>query len=334
MMHPPDRFLTRALLATSGVAWAVAIAFATGGPSALPAQAGVPATGSIAVAQAPAAPTSAAPASGFVGDDTCTACHDGEGKSLSASRHGKAQNARTPAAKPNQACETCHGPGRAHAESGDKTKIRRFTAITPREASALCISCHDRSSHAMWTGSMHDARNLSCVTCHSIHSAKSATAQLKTVSVVETCVTCHKAEVAKLQRVGHMPLREGKMDCSSCHDPHGSTNVRLLKVGISVNDACVSCHAEKRGPFLWEHAPVREACATCHDPHGSNNDRMLTAKLPMLCQRCHIGTRHPGTIYDGAQLVARSNRLIGRGCVNCHSQIHGSNSPAGNDFLR
>jgi DmsE family decaheme c-type cytochrome len=324
----------RILLAMSGVAWAVAIAFATGGRSAVPGQTGVPAPASTAVAQAPAAPVSAAPASGFVGDDTCTACHDSEGKSLSASRHGKAQNARTPAAKANQACETCHGPGREHAESGDKTKIRRFTAIAPREASALCISCHDRSSHAMWSGSMHDARNLSCVTCHSIHSPKSATAQLKTASVVETCVTCHKAEVAKLQRVGHMPLREGKMDCSSCHDPHGSTNVRLLKAGSSVNDACVSCHAEKRGPFLWEHAPVREACQTCHDPHGSNNDRMLTAKLPMLCQRCHIGTRHPGTIYDGTQLVARSNRLIGRGCVNCHSQIHGSNSPAGNDFLR
>jgi len=64
-------------------------------------------------------------------------------------------------------------------------------------------------------------------------------------------------------------------------------------------------------------------------------DRLkLVAKLPMLCQRCHIGTRHPSTIYDGAQLNARSNRLIGRGCVNCHAQIHGSNSPAGNAFLR
>jgi predicted CXXCH cytochrome family protein len=79
---------------------------------------------------------------------------------------------------------------------------------------------------------------------------------------------------------------------------------------------------------------VREACNTCHDPHGSNNERMLVAKLPMLCQRCHIGTRHPSTIYDGTQLTARSNRLIGRGCVNCHAQIHGSNSPAGNTFLR
>jgi DmsE family decaheme c-type cytochrome len=186
----------------------------------------------------------------------------------------------------------------------------------------------------LWKGSVHDARNLSCTTCHSVHSPKSSTAQLKTASAIDTCVTCHRTEVAKTQRSGHMPLREGKMTCTSCHDPHGSTNVRLLKVGNWVNETCVSCHTEKRGPFLWDHAPVREACNTCHDPHGSTNDRMLVAKLPMLCQRCHIGTRHPSTIYDGNQLRSRSNRLIGRGCVNCHSQIHGSNSPAGNTFLR
>jgi len=282
----------------------------------------------------PAKPAPPAPAAGYVGDDTCVACHEGEGKSLSATLHGKARNIRTPSANLNQACESCHGPGKEHSETGDKAKIRVFTTMKPRDVSQVCVGCHNRSSHALWKGSIHDARNLSCITCHSIHSPKSEYAQLKAATITETCATCHKTEVAKLQRFGHMPVREGKMQCTSCHNPHGSTNVRLLKVGNWVNELCVSCHAEKRGPFLWDHAPVREACNTCHDPHGSNNDRMLVAKLPMLCQRCHIGTRHPSTIYDGAQLAARSNRLIGRGCVNCHAQIHGSNSPAGNAFLR
>jgi DmsE family decaheme c-type cytochrome len=283
----------------------------------------------------PLAASAPAQAADYAGDDTCTTCHDAEGKSLRESLHGKARNPRTPAGTANRACETCHGPGREHAESGgDKTKIRRLTAMAPRDASAICTTCHDRGTHAMWKSSMHEARNLSCITCHSIHNPKSPTAQLKTETVIATCATCHKMEVAKLQRSGHMPLREGRMDCASCHNPHGSTNTRMLKIGNWVNETCVSCHTEKRGPFLWDHAPVREACNTCHDPHGSNNERMLVAKLPMLCQRCHIGTRHPSTIYDGAQLTARSNRLIGRGCVNCHAQIHGSNSPAGNAFLR
>jgi DmsE family decaheme c-type cytochrome len=181
---------------------------------------------------------------------------------------------------------------------------------------------------------MHDARNVSCATCHSVHAAKSENAQLKTATASETCVTCHKPEAMKTQKSGHMPVRESKMECTSCHTPHGSTNVRLLRAGNSINESCASCHAEKRGPFVWEHAAGRENCASCHDPHGSNNDRMLVAKAPMLCQRCHVSSRHPATIYDGAQLNAGSNRLVGRGCVNCHSQIHGSNHAAGNFFLR
>ncbi len=322
------RIHTACFVVVSACCWAAVVTLVARGQT-------VPANG--APAPAPAAQAlsvSSVPSNGFVGDDTCVTCHESEGKSLHKSLHGQARNPRTPSANANQACETCHGPGREHSESGDQTKIRRLTALSPRDASEVCLGCHVRGDHAMWKGSMHDARNLSCITCHSIHSPKSAAAQLKAATVMETCASCHKTEAAKVQRSGHMPLREGKMDCTSCHNPHGSTNVRMLKAGNWVNETCVSCHTEKRGPFLWDHAPVREACSTCHDPHGSNNDRMLVAKLPMLCQRCHIGTRHPSTIYDGAQLSARSNRLIGRGCVNCHSQIHGSNSPAGNTFLR
>ena len=104
--------------------------------------------------------------------------------------------------------------------------------------------------------------------------------------------------------------------------------------GTTVDESCASCHAEKRGPHLWEHAPVANACITCHDPHGTNNDRLLVAKEPFLCQRCHVASRHPATIYDSAQVANGSNRVVGRSCVNCHSQIHGSNHPAGNMFLR
>jgi DmsE family decaheme c-type cytochrome len=273
-----------------------------------------------------------AQAGNYLGEDTCIGCHDTEGKQLHQTLHGKAQNPRAPEAA--HGCETCHGPGQAHLDDPSKPgSIRRFPTMKPRDVADTCLACHSRT-HTQWKGSMHDARNLSCITCHSIHSPKSEKAQLKAVTTRETCAGCHKMEVAKLQRSGHMPLREGKMDCTSCHNPHGTTNVRMLRVGNWINETCVACHAEKRGPFLWDHAPVREACNTCHDPHGSNNDRMLVAKLPMLCQRCHIGTRHPSTIYDANQLTARSNRLIGRGCVNCHAQIHGSNSPAGNTFLR
>ena len=104
-----------------------------------------------------------------------------------------------------------------------------------------------------------------------------------------------------------------------------------LRPFTTVDELCASCHTEKRGPYLWEHAPVANACVTCHDPHGSNNQRMLVAKVPFLCQRCHVTSRHPPTVYDGFVLrsSASANRLIGSGCVVCHVQIHGSNAPSG-----
>ena len=321
-------FPARLLVTAFALAWALSAGASVAGASSPTGLAAPGATVSGgASAQAPRA-------TGFVGDETCMGCHEAEGKTLGATLHGKAHDERTPAGKIGQSCETCHGPGQAHVDTGDATKIKRFTTMKAGEVNDTCLTCHARGNHTEWQGSMHDARNVSCVTCHSVHSAKSEKAQLKTATVIQTCETCHKQEALKVRKSGHMPLREGKMDCTSCHSPHGSNNVRMLKAGNYINESCASCHTEKRGPFLWEHSAGRENCATCHDPHGSNNDRMLVAKEPMLCQRCHISSRHPATIYDATQLASASNRVVGRACVNCHSQIHGSNHPAGDKFLR
>jgi DmsE family decaheme c-type cytochrome len=289
--------------------------------------------GFLAIVAASPAPQAPAQAGNYVGQDTCIGCHDTQGTTIQQTLHGKAENPRTPQA--GQGCESCHGPGKDHVDDPSKPgSIRRFGAMSPRDISGTCLTCHSRGNHTQWRGSMHDTRNLSCTTCHSVHSPASEKNQLKAANITATCATCHTMEAAKQQRLGHMPVHEGKMNCTSCHNPHGTTNARMLRTGNWVNETCTGCHAEKRGPFLWDHAPVREACNTCHDPHGSNNDRMLVAKVPMLCQRCHIGTKHPSTIYDATKLDSRSNRLIGRACVNCHAQIHGSNSPAGHAFLR
>jgi DmsE family decaheme c-type cytochrome len=273
----------------------------------------------------------AAPQAGYAGDDTCLTCHTDQA-ALKGTPHGRVANPRAPAAK--QGCETCHGPGQAHVDDEAKGHIVRFTKLAAADVNGTCVTCHTRGPHALWSGSQHDARNLSCIACHSVHTPKSPVRQLKAASELELCATCHKPQTFKVNRSAHMPVRDGKMTCSSCHNPHGATNVRLLKTGNWINESCAACHAEKRGPFLCEHAAGRESCVSCHDPHGSSNERMLVAKVPMLCQRCHIGTRHPSTIYDGASLAAKSSRLIGRGCVNCHSNIHGSNHPSGATFLR
>jgi DmsE family decaheme c-type cytochrome len=308
-----------ALLAHAGVSSTVEVTALAAGPAPI-------GEADLQVAQVAAVAT-------YVGTDMCLACHEDAADHLKETPHWRIANPRSPAA--TMGCEACHGPGSRHLEDPSvDTSIRKFSKMAPRDVSATCLTCHTKASHALWDGSIHDARNLSCATCHSVHDPKSTSAQLKAATEPELCITCHRTQVLKVKRQSHMPVAEGKMQCSSCHNPHGSTNVRLLAKGNWVNESCVSCHTEKRGPFLFDHAAGRESCISCHDPHGSSNERMLVAKLPMLCQRCHIGSRHPSTIYDGAAVQARSNRIIGRGCVNCHQNIHGSNHPSGQTLLR
>jgi DmsE family decaheme c-type cytochrome len=117
----------------------------------------------------------------------------------------------------------------------------------------------------------------------------------------------------------------------------------------SVNETCYTCHAEKRGPFLWEHSPAVDDCTNCHAPHGSTNPALLKARVPWLCQTCHSGD-HGAAINSGANLPGGSATTVNglqalanqspraqtnaRACLNCHVLIHGSNHPAGAKFQR
>jgi len=309
----------------------VASVGATAPPVAAPAAAAAPVSTSRQAAAQAATAVVQDPAA-YVGEETCLGCHDTQ--NYKGTAHALKTNPRTPAS--THGCESCHGPGKAHVDGdGDATKILNPGKMTAQEASQQCVTCHNRTTHQLWTGSQHDQRNVGCVSCHSSHSPKGPT-QLKAANETELCASCHRNVTNRQHRFNHMPLREGKMQCSSCHNVHGSVNLKLLKAGTNIDQSCTTCHAEKRGPHLWEHAPVANSCVTCHEPHGSNNERMLVAKVPFLCQRCHVTSRHPPTVYDNfvRQNSTNSNKITGRGCVVCHQQIHGSNAPSGKAFLR
>jgi DmsE family decaheme c-type cytochrome len=309
-------------------AWTAAFVSVKAGPQA----AGKAAVTAKSSAQAPQAPPSTAK---YVGDGDCATCHADAVAGYAKSPHHFASDPRTPAAA--QSCETCHGPASEHIADPTNKPLKKFKKLAAGEVNATCVSCHNKGDHVLWDGSQHESRGLACTTCHSVHSPKSFAGQLKEKTQIELCANCHRDKASKVDRSGHMPVREGKMQCTSCHNVHGTTNVKLLRKGDSVAELCTSCHADKRGPYLWEHAPSRDGCVTCHDPHGSSNERMLVAKQPLLCQRCHIGTRHPSTVYDAATVGAGANpsiRVYSRGCVECHSAIHGSNHPSGQRFIR
>jgi DmsE family decaheme c-type cytochrome len=275
------------------------------------------------------APTSPPPEATYVGWDTCEGCH----ADLAAAFKNNPHNSKAFEMKSDKACETCHGPGSAHAEEGNPDLIKSFKRMSASEASETCLGCHNAGMQTHWMGSIHEQRELGCTTCHSIHSAKSTQYLLRTAKVDQQCATCHQDVQAAIQRTSHHPIREGLMSCNDCHNPHGTVTPKMI-TAISVNVQCYTCHTEKRGPFLWEHPPVKENCLNCHYPHGSNHEKLLVENRPYLCQSCHFDTRHPGTLYDGSSGSQASNREFSRSCSNCHLTIHGSNHPSGWTFLR
>ena len=263
------------------------------------------------------------PEAHVVGDKVCAGCH-----ATQIAEFKKTLMGRLSITQPGKfACENCHGPGSAHAAAGGGRGvggIMSFEADDPRtseEKNAICLACHERGQRTLWEGSVHQERNVACVNCHTIMKSVSRKNQLKTAFEPDTCFQCHKDRRAQMFRSSHMPMREGKIVCSDCHNPHGSVTEALLKKD-SINDVCYTCHAEKRGPFLFEHEPVRENCDNCHDPHGTVQEYSLKMARPRLCFECH-NMGHANT--TGLNSVF----TMGRSCQNCHTAIHGSNSPAG-----
>jgi DmsE family decaheme c-type cytochrome len=260
----------------------------------------------------------------FVGAKVCSTCHAGQAEAFSHTimgRIGKTQKGKFD-------CENCHGPGSAHVKAGGGRGVGGIISFRPEDQSrtaaennAICLTCHERGERTYWNGSVHDTRGLMCTNCHTVMKQVSRKWQLRTAFQPDTCFQCHKDKRAQMFRASHMPLREGKITCSDCHNPHGSFTEALLREN-SVNDNCYKCHAEKRGPFLFEHTPVRENCLNCHDAHGSTNEYALKMPRPRLCTECHAF----GHGTTSGPLAVQS---ISRSCQNCHTEIHGTNSPSG-----
>ncbi|MGD0883633.1 MAG: DmsE family decaheme c-type cytochrome [Thermodesulfovibrionales bacterium] len=278
---------------------------------------------------------------GYVGVNTCKGCHEDKYDSYAKSIHSKKAIPNSPAN--GEGCESCHGEGSAHVEKGGGrgTGIFNFNPmLSAKEKSAKCLACHEDTKYlAFWNMSKHKAEDVSCDNCHSIHSGGD---KFLIAGKSETCYRCHKDIKAMGNKQSHHPIKEGKVSCTDCHDPHGEFSRAMIKAD-SVNELCYKCHAEKRGPFMWEHPPVEENCLNCHNPHGSNHDRLLVMKTPQLCQQCHDGAYHPGTPYTQFQSFAPpakgtnpAAQLVGRACLNCHNDVHGTNGPSayGQRFLK
>jgi DmsE family decaheme c-type cytochrome len=285
------------------------------------------------VAENPQAPDARA-----VGEKTCIACHRLEADHFTHTLHALGLHVANRSDPNIPVCEACHGPGSAHAVKPlVKGLIIGYTknSGTPIGVQTkTCLTCHAGGPRDHWLGSVHQRNDLSCSDCHNPMAKFSVEGLMAKASINDTCAQCHKDIRLQFNRRSHMPLPEGQMSCDDCHNPHGTLTDPLLKTN-TVNETCYQCHAEKRGPFLFEHPPVRENCLNCHTPHGSNQNSLLVAPIPILCQQCHAMSAHSGALQPRQGTANGSNpepQIMGRGCLTCHANIHGSNAPSGPRF--
>jgi DmsE family decaheme c-type cytochrome len=263
----------------------------------------------------------------YAGSEACKDCHEAYYKGFAKSIHGKKAVPGNPVNR--DGCESCHGPGAQHVEKGGGRGVAIFVfgrTVDPKTRASKCLSCHEESNHlASWDIGKHKSMGVSCDNCHSMHAGTNKSLKVREPDL---CYSCHKYIRTQQNKQSHHPVKEGRIRCSQCHEVHGTFGPRMVKAD-SVNDLCYKCHAEKRGPFAFEHPPVQENCLNCHEIHGSNHSKLLIRKVPYLCQSCHTATGHPSRPYTNfhsfaGPATAQKNKFYARSCLNCHGNVHGS----------
>ena len=268
---------------------------------------------------------------GYAGTETCVICHEETGASFSSNPHHAIDTAERFSEWQGRGCESCHGAGAPHTESLDAADIFAFKGPQRSRVNETCLSCHtgDETHRGRLMGS-HDRNGVDCLSCHGVHAASER--PLLTAKSDALCSSCHVSERAAFNRPFRHRLQEQAIACVDCHNPHGGLPGPPVR-RVSANEpVCLKCHADKRGPFPFEHAPVRlEPCSTCHEPHGSSNPRMLVRHdVSQLCLECHAGSLSTLGGFPPAFHDLRSARF--QNCTVCHSKIHGSH--VSRDLLR
>jgi len=263
---------------------------------------------------------------------SCGDCHD-QAKAFLTNPH--ARGAVVKGVVANDVCETCHGSGAEHIEGGgDKTKITVPRGRTGAED--VCLMCHDTTApnFSPRTGMHATSETVNCLTCHSIHSADKKSTHLVAKPQLALCGSCHTQAASFRNKPYAHRLDRGGMECSTCHEPHGrpSSGTRALtlpnhlRVTRAGEPVCTSCHAEKRGPWVFPHGGNEVAdCTSCHDSHGSVYPKMLKrATVAQVCLECH-SPLGDATLGSQPPSFHNLNNPRYQNCTTCHVAVHGSN---------
>jgi DmsE family decaheme c-type cytochrome len=267
----------------------------------------------------------------YVGSEVCQACHEDTFNAIQKSPHQAIERDKK-RGWDGKTCESCHGPGSKHAESGSAEEIRNPAKLQAVEVDKTCLKCHlNQPTHVGRIQSSHAKSQIACTSCHSIHSqGPMGLMARKAPAVNQQCASCHSSAWSQFQKPFKHRLPEGAMSCVDCHNPHGSFRPGMMQTFTASEPGCFRCHGEKRGPFIFEHAPIRfEGCQSCHEPHGSANPRMLARQeVRFVCLECHANRPAQSTAKTALGVVPpafhdlRSPRY--QNCTICHQKVHGS----------
>ncbi|MBS1722900.1 MAG: hypothetical protein JSS66_08105 [Armatimonadetes bacterium] len=272
----------------------------------------------------------------YMSEAGCAECHAKVSENFAASPHAAfVSDESLPLDK--RGCQGCHGPGHIHQAEKDPEVIS-FTSMSPKESSAACLRCHEKTMSAShWKRTEHARADLSCVSCHKIHPdsepnlgpgaekkdprapffvAKQEPKLMLKADESTLCGSCHQSTLAEFRGASHHPVPEGRVACSDCHSVHPTKDAKVNH--DLIKGKCVTCHTEKAGPFVYEHDPVAgftgRGCEECHRPHGTNNPKLLNSVTRGLCAQCHtdkLAKHYPGQTCWTA---------------GCHVSTHGSNT--------
>ena len=269
------------------------------------------------------AATSAPQSSDYAGAESCKTCHADIYNGWEKSPHWKQTYKEGGIAK--HGCEDCHGAAASHvADPTDTSKLFLFEKATPKEIDSRCLGCHaGGTQHMNAINSEHAKNEVSCVSCHSPHHGKDSDFML-VKSQPELCYSCHLAKKAEFDMPFHHRVNEGLVQCTDCHNPHGTVRPKQVRTSSSQDQVCFTCHTDKQGPFVFEHQPVKiDGCQSCHLVHGGPNPHMLKlSNVNLLCLQCHTASSFSGA--PGAPSFHNQASFF-QSCVLCHSQVHGSN---------
>lgn len=275
---------------------------------------------SLFAAQSPNRPA------GYAGSDACQTCHDDIYKAFESNPHHAVETGGRPKWK-GMACEACHGPGAKHVESLSAADILNPAKQKIPAGDRTCLQCHlNQPTHTGRITTPHAKGEVACTSCHMVHQGAEKLKPTRPAAVNQQCARCHNSVWAQFQKPHKHRLPEGAMSCTDCHNPHGSLLPRSVRTVDANEPSCFRCHSDLRGPFTFEHAPVRlEGCTTCHEPHGSANPRMLVRREQrFLCLECHSNIAAGATVGGTPPAFHDLRSARFRNCTICHSKIHGS----------